>query len=610
VKQTTVLMLVVCAVCVAAVSRADYASEVMADGPVAYYRFEEDAGATSLADSSGNGHHSKVVSNVVFGAAGRVGLAGAFSNAYVTLDLQLDPSTNDFSIEALVRFDDETGDAYVTSQQDGSGKGRTLVATYSGVVSSFVGGETTSSGVGVDRDRWHHIVMTVEEGGSNDTVRIYVDGQPVVTNTVDAEAADGDWVLGASKVFSHYLSGLLDEVAIYTNLLSAHRIEAHWITANPSRRMDSDGDGHSDYIEVNLTGTDPLDADTDGDGLNDLELPAVVAWGSNEDGRTTVPTHVTNAVAVAGGGAHSLALLADGSVAAWGWNHYGQTTVPAQVTNAVAVAGGGFHSLALLADGSVAAWGRNSFDQTTVPAHVTNAVAVAGGRYHSLALLADGNVAAWGDNGVGQTSVPAHVTNAAAVAGGYHNSLALLADGNVAAWGWNNFGQTSVPSHVTNAVAACVGYFHSLAAILRGDLLNPDTDGDGLLDGEEVNAHGTDPVDQDSDGDGHLDGDEVDWGFDPLSDSRPGFARAQSVGESNVTANPAAYGLYTSNSIMDLSMGQMMIQATGGTVRLDLQLEQTEDLGGGVWSNAPDGAVVWTNIVPAGRMFYRVRGGE
>ncbi|NIQ19661.1 MAG: OmpA family protein, partial [Gammaproteobacteria bacterium] len=34
------------------------------------------------------------------------------------------------------------------------------------------------------------------------------------------------------------------------------------------------------------------------------------------------------------------------------------------------------------------------------------------------------------------------------------------------------------------------------------DPLDPDSDDDGLLDGEELNTYGTDPLDLDSDGDG------------------------------------------------------------------------------------------------------------
>jgi len=45
---------------------------------------------------------------------------------------------------------------------------------------------------------------------------------------------------------------------------------------------------------------------------------------------------------------------------------------------------------------------------------------------------------------------------------------------------------------------------------------DPDSDDDGLSDGDEVNVFPTDPLDPDTDGDGLLDGFEVTNGFDPL----------------------------------------------------------------------------------------------
>jgi uncharacterized membrane protein len=48
------------------------------------------------------------------------------------------------------------------------------------------------------------------------------------------------------------------------------------------------------------------------------------------------------------------------------------------------------------------------------------------------------------------------------------------------------------------------------------DPLNPDTDGDRLLDGPEVKQHGTDPLNPDSDGDVLGDSDELERGTDPL----------------------------------------------------------------------------------------------
>ena len=50
---------------------------------------------------------------------------------------------------------------------------------------------------------------------------------------------------------------------------------------------------------------------------------------------------------------------------------------------------------------------------------------------------------------------------------------------------------------------------------LGTDINNPDTDGDGLFDREEVKVYKTNPLIRDSDGDGFLDGAEVKGGYDP-----------------------------------------------------------------------------------------------
>jgi alpha-tubulin suppressor-like RCC1 family protein len=194
---------------------------------------------------------------------------------------------------------------------------------------------------------------------------------------------------------------------------------------------------------------------------------SVVAWGWNCFGQTNVPSVLTNAVAIAGGGNHSLALRNDGTVVAWGFNRYGQTNVPSVLTNAVAIAGGIFYSLALKSDGTVVAWGNNDYGQTNIPSGLTNVVVIAGGDYHSLALKSDGTVVAWGDNDQGQTNVPSGLTNVVAIAGGSIHSLALKRDGTVVAWGNNDYGQTNVPSGLTNVVAIAGGYCYSLA--LQGD---------------------------------------------------------------------------------------------------------------------------------------------
>ena len=149
------------------------------------------------------------------------------------------------------------------------------------------------------------------------------------------------------------------------------------------------------------------------------------AWGDNSYGQCAIPPYLAPD-AISAGGYHSLA-LAQGSVNAWGRNDSGQCNVPPDLNSAIAVAAGGFHSIALLADHTVVAWGDNSYGQCNVPAGLTGVVAVAAGGYHSLALKSDGTVVAWGRNDSGQCDVPAGLSGIGAIAAGFNHSLALSA---------------------------------------------------------------------------------------------------------------------------------------------------------------------------------------
>ena len=54
------------------------------------------------------------------------------------------------------------------------------------------------------------------------------------------------------------------------------------------------------------------------------------------------------------------------------------------------------------------------------------------------------------------------------------------------------------------------------------DPANPDSDGDGVADGDEINIYGTDPLNPDTDGDGASDGNELFWTkTDPLVADAP-----------------------------------------------------------------------------------------
>jgi alpha-tubulin suppressor-like RCC1 family protein len=279
---------------------------------------------------------------------------------------------------------------------------------------------------------------------------------------------------------------------------------------------------------------------------------SAVAWGEDAYGQlgdgsfslSTVPVPVSGlrfVTAVAAGGRHSLALLADGSVVAWGADSHGQLgdnetnmrsiPVPVEGLSGVkAISAGADHSLALLNNGTVMAWGDNESGQlgigsgvedVEVPVAVqglSGVKAISAGAAHSLALLSNGTVMAWGENesgqlGDGQTTnskVPVAVkglSGVAAISAGGEFSLALLNNGSVEAWGSDQQGQlgngtleelaSAVPVPVgtlAGVTAIAAGAKHALALLSNGTVMAWGEDNDGELGNDTVKPFEEKPV--------------------------------------------------------------------------------------------------------------------
>lgn len=258
----------------------------------------------------------------------------------------------------------------------------------------------------------------------------------------------------------------------------------------------------------------------------------VTVWGADWGEVKKVPANLTNVIAIAAGDAHCLALRADGTVAVWGDNWFGQCQTPPDLSSIVAISAGFSHSLALRDDGTIVAWGDNYYGQCDVPEGLTDITAVAAGGRHSLALLSNGTVVAWGSDNAGQCSVPYNLANVSSVAAGYDLSFALRADGTVDSWGSDYYGSHTFPPGM-KAMSISAGSFCGVALVCL-DPLSPDTDGDGLSDGDEIIHYGSSPVNPDSDYDGLSDYAEVmvykTNPADPDTDG-DGFADAQELAD-------------------------------------------------------------------------------
>ncbi len=227
---------------------------------------------------------------------------------------------------------------------------------------------------------------------------------------------------------------------------------------------------------------------------NALAGTSVVAWGAgktintnsdNDFGQSIVPANLTNAVQVASGWRHSMAVKADGTLEGWGYDAWGQINFPPG-SNFLCVACGEYNSLALKSDGTVVvADAYDFYGEADVPANLSNVVAVACGYYHCLALKSDGTLAAWGGQGLvdyGQGSVPAGLSNVVAIAAGGYQNLVLKSDGTLFAWGRNDYGQATIPTGLSNAVAIAAGGFFNLTLRTNGTVAAWGFDGSGQTD--------------------------------------------------------------------------------------------------------------------------------
>ena len=218
----------------------------------------------------------------------------------------------------------------------------------------------------------------------------------------------------------------------------------------------------------------------------------VWTWGYNSYGQlgvsgtpaslmTPIPVSLPKpARAVSAGPSYTLVLLADGTVYGFGSNQSYTLNSSNQFYNAFspvrigtlsgvrAIAAGGTHALALMADGTLRAWGNDAsgqlgdgrtgtFSTTPVPVNGIDRVqAISAGNSASLAVRANGSVWAWGYNGDGALGDPAlsiynttitaphqvpGLTAVAAVAGPSGTVAVVQAAGTIKSFGSNANGQ-------------------------------------------------------------------------------------------------------------------------------------------------------------------------
>jgi hypothetical protein len=218
-----------------------YESAVLADRPIAYYRFEETTG-TVAADSSGHGRDGSFRSPAslalgVPSATENLGATLQLLGGYVEIpDLGAHRQT---SVEGWLQFNSNTHDccsAIMAAHGWTTGLLHLNLARAGNVLEHAVNGDATPvirNTEPLSPGTWYHFVVTNDPDARE--TRFYLNGELITddgdhsTQTIKLGAAGaqiGAW--GGTRQFD----GFLDEIAIYDTVLSPERVQAHYAAAN------------------------------------------------------------------------------------------------------------------------------------------------------------------------------------------------------------------------------------------------------------------------------------------------------------------------------------------------------------------------------------------
>ena len=177
---------------------AGYPGQVLADAPLAYWRFDELTGTTA-ADSSGHGNDATYEGGITLGASGAIAGDG----------------------DTAATFDGLTG--FVTAGDRFAFAGQTPFS-----IEAWVSVQSRSTYAGL-------VSRNDAVGGPPSVVYANGESQGSQTAAFSIAGAVADFVVGAEAGGSgNYLAGTLDEVAVYDHALSADRVRAHYLAGRGS----------------------------------------------------------------------------------------------------------------------------------------------------------------------------------------------------------------------------------------------------------------------------------------------------------------------------------------------------------------------------------------
>jgi hypothetical protein len=208
-----------------------YVDAVLADGPIAYYRFEEESGAlVNLIDSSPAAMPEGQLQYAVPGAVGRaLGFDGATARGIVGDSFDF-TGLAPMSIEVWVRATSRGSFQHIVQKRaptsvDGQGYSLSIDNQNLLNFTRVLNGDHRHAKTPMIANTFVHVVGTFDGG----TSRLFVDGSEMQSNEqADVAIADTnlELIIGSGDA-SSFFAGELDELALYDKALSPASIAAH-----------------------------------------------------------------------------------------------------------------------------------------------------------------------------------------------------------------------------------------------------------------------------------------------------------------------------------------------------------------------------------------------
>lgn len=217
-----------------------YASTVLGDGPIGYWRLGEALFSSAAVDQTGNLNGTYTNSSgITLGQTGIPGGGGgtvckftAASSGYVALGNE-QSAGDTWTIECWVKVGSTGSTQYLFAGTTTGSWGINLTTNNPPLIQTVkvatTGLALSSVGVPVD-SAFHHVVAT-KAGAAN---HIYLDGADVTTSVTNATTVGTSGNSIGRQASGNYMDGSLGEVAVYTTALTPTQVSNHYSLGNPT----------------------------------------------------------------------------------------------------------------------------------------------------------------------------------------------------------------------------------------------------------------------------------------------------------------------------------------------------------------------------------------